>query len=61
MYELTVYFFSNLPPSQGGRYAGFGSTPVNQSHEEQQSSGKFSVYILPYSFYINGRDACWDI
>ena len=23
---LILYFFSHLPPSQGGRYAGFGNT-----------------------------------
>ena len=41
MYALKVIvsFFSDLPPSQGGRYAGFGSAPINPSNEEE-SSGK---------------------
>jgi hypothetical protein len=37
-----VLFCSDLPPSQGGRYSGFGSTPVQSSNVED-SSGKLTV------------------
>ena len=26
IYDTNFYFFRDLPPSQGGRYAGFGNT-----------------------------------
>ena len=35
--------FSDLPPSQGGRYTGFGSSSVNPN-DTKQSSGKLTQY-----------------
>ena len=41
-----IFIFSNLPPSQGGRYTGFGSAPVvtaNSSGRLTSSSPEMSI------------------
>lgn len=57
--HLLFLFFRNLPPSQGGKYVGFGSTPMSDKKDDDffdnTLSSLSSVSLLIFKYFIEAR------